>query len=153
MTGEGNRQMSARRRVVPEIITFPAEVDISNALGVATEVIVALRSGVMTDGHSGHGRYGALRYLLRPLPDRGYDVAAESGAELRVVATSPAVPGAMPARGIGPELHLYGRMSEALSNAPGPASHETQPTPARSAPSPLRATAPELLLLSSGALS
>lgn len=125
MTEQDDRQISARPLVVPEIVTFPVDVDLTNALCLGTALIGAFGPGVTvviadmtaTEICDSSG----LRYLVV-----ANDVAAELGAELRVVARSRAVLHAMRTLGVDRVLRIYDSMSEALSSAPGPASQQMQ---------------------------
>src|SRR5215469_909342 len=83
-------QTTVKPLVVPEIVTFPAEVDITNARRFGLELIEASRAGAsvviadmfLTEFCDSSG----VRYLLI-----GDDAARLHGAELRVVVSAPAI--------------------------------------------------------------
>ena len=112
--------------VVQEVVTFPADVDLSNAFAMATELIAAFRAGaaVVIADMTVTERCGSpcIRYLIV-----ANEIAAEAGAELRVVVRSPAVRRAMRTRGADQVLPVYGSMSDALSNARESAGQQARP--------------------------
>lgn len=118
-----------RPLVVPEIVTFPAQVDLTNALDLGTVLIGAFGPGVavviadMTATE--HCDSAGLRYLVV-----ANDVAAESRAELRLVIPSPTVLRAIRVLGFDQFLRIYPSMSAALSNAAGPVGHQVVGPPA-----------------------
>jgi anti-sigma B factor antagonist len=111
-----DRQITARPLVVPEIVTFPAEVDLDNARDLGTALIGAFGPGVavviadMTA--TTFCDSSGLRFLLV-----ANDIAAERGAELRLVITSQSVLRVIRILGVDKLLRICGSMSEALSSA------------------------------------
>jgi anti-sigma B factor antagonist len=103
--------------LVPEIVTLPAEVDISNAarygrdlidaFGSRARVVIADMSATEFCDSSG------LRQLLI-----AGDEASRTGGELRVVVRSAAVLRTMHVSGIDTALLLYGSLAEALTGKP-----------------------------------
>jgi len=103
--------------VIPEIVAFPEEIDISNAVAVTSELIDAFRPGVavvIADlRQTTFCDSSAIRCLLV-----ARDRAADNGSQLRVVAPSPAVRRSLHIVGADNLLSLYGSLHEALTNAP-----------------------------------
>jgi anti-sigma B factor antagonist len=103
---------------IPEIVTFPAEVDIGNAGSIQAELTAALHSGPpvliadmsMTEFCDSCG----IRCLLK-----ASDRAAAAGGELRVVIRSAAVRKVMHVIGADQVLRLYPDLGEAMTGAPG----------------------------------
>jgi len=117
-----DREITAGALVVPEIVNFPAEVDLSNALELGTALTGAFGPGVAvviadmtaTEFCDSSG----LRFLM--MAD---DVATERGAELRVVPSQPVLR-VIRLTGLGQLLRIYGAMSEALSDPPAQPRHQ-----------------------------
>lgn len=103
--------------VVPEIVTLPDEVDISNAKRLGADLIMAMRPGVpvviadmrLTEFCDAAG----IRHLLL-----ARDYACETSIDLRVVVSSAAVRRALRVTGADTLLRLYATLMAALSNEP-----------------------------------
>jgi len=110
---------TVRPLVVPELVTLPAEIDISNADAVREDLQAALRPGVavvIADMTSTVFCDSAgLRSLLL-----ASDAARAAGAELRLVIPSAAVLRIMQVAGFDRLLQVYLAMQEALTGAARP---------------------------------
>jgi anti-sigma B factor antagonist len=125
--GTDDRQITSRPLIIPEIVTFPAEVDLHNARDLGTALIGAFGPGVavviadMTA--TTFCDSSGLRFLMV-----ANDIAAERGADLRLVIPSRSVLRVFRLTGAEQLLRIYGSINEALSNAPqsgGPAGATT----------------------------
>ena len=120
-----DRQITAGPLVVPEIVTFPAEVDLDNARDLGTALIGAFGPGVavviadMTA--TTFCDSSGLRFLLM-----ANDIAAERGAELRLVIPSQSVLRVFRVTGVDQLLRIYRSMADALSDAPRAAGQQEQ---------------------------
>lgn len=105
--------------VVPELVTLPAEIDISNADAVGEDLRAALRPGVtvvvadMTSTVFCDST--GLRNLLL-----ASDAARAAGAELRLVISSAGVLRILQVVGFDRLLQVYPAMQEALTGAAKP---------------------------------
>jgi anti-sigma B factor antagonist len=121
------RRATARPLVVPEIVTLPEEIDITNAQAVGDELCAAFGQGVLAViADMSRTRFcdsSGIRYLLL-----ANGRAAELNAEFRLVVQSAAVLRAFGLLGIDRLLAVYPSMEAALSNATGAAEDELGPT-------------------------
>jgi anti-sigma B factor antagonist len=103
--------------LVPEIVTFPVEVDISNAARFSGDLLDALGSRpcvVIADmSATEFCDASGLRHLLIASTK-----ARRTGGELRVVVQSAALLRTMQVSGIDQALLVYGSLAEALSGKP-----------------------------------
>jgi anti-sigma B factor antagonist len=110
------RSVTASPLVVPEIVTLPDEIDITNAESVGDELRAAFGQGVpaviadMT--RTQFCDSSGIRHLLL-----ANDRAAEMNAEFRLVVQAPAVLRAFRLLGIDRLLAVYPSLQAALSNA------------------------------------
>jgi len=123
--------------VVPEIVTFPDEVDLTNARRLGAELITAMRPGVpvvivdmtLTEFCDSSG----IRHLLM-----AHDYASQNGIDLRVVVSARAVRRTLRVTGVDMRLQLYPSLMGALSNKRpegSPGEHErARATPSDSDP-------------------
>jgi anti-anti-sigma factor len=99
---------------LPEIVTFPDEIDISNAASVGAELFGACRPGfpvVIAD--LSQTKFCDSRGIYCLLA--AHDQATICGVELRIVVESAAVLRAMTVLGVDQLLSIYPTMDEALS--------------------------------------
>ena len=121
------RRAAARPLVVPEIVTLPEEIDITNAQAIGDELRAAFGQGVLAViADMSRTRFcdsSGIRYLLL-----ASDRAAELNAEFRLVVQSATVLRAFGLLGIDRLLAVYPSMDAALSNAAAAAKEEPGPT-------------------------
>ncbi|HSZ98847.1 MAG TPA: STAS domain-containing protein [Streptosporangiaceae bacterium] len=120
--------MTASPLVVPEIVTLPDEIDITNAQSVGDELRAAFGQGVLAViadmTRTQFCDSSGIRYLLL-----ANDRAAEMNAEFRLVVQAPAVLRAFRLLGIDRLLAVYPSLQAALSNATEKAAEqEAEPT-------------------------
>jgi len=120
MVPDGGREFSAEPLVIPEIIKFPAEVDISNCEHVTNALRAAIQPGVpVVIADLSRTRFcdgAGIRCLLA-----AHDHAVACGVELRAVISSPAVWRLLVLLGGDTKLRVYPDMKSGLSGAPGAA--------------------------------
>jgi anti-sigma B factor antagonist len=111
------RAAAARPLVVPEIVTLPDEIDITNAQSVGDELRAAFGHGgpaVIADmTRTQYCDSSGVRYLLL-----ASDRAAEVHAEFRLVVQSPAVLRAFGLLGVDRLFAVYPSLEAALSASP-----------------------------------
>lgn len=120
MVPDGSGELSAEPLVIPEIVSFPAEVDISNCDGVSAALLAAIRPGVpvviadlsRTTFCDGAG----IRCLLA-----ADDHAVACGVELRAVIPSSVVWRMLVLLGGDTKLRVYPDMKTGLTDAPATA--------------------------------
>jgi len=99
---------------VPEIVTFPAEVNDSNSARVGAQLFAACRPGVtlvIADlSRTQTCDSSAIRYLVV-----AHDQAAVCGLELRIVIRSAQVRRLLELTSVAKVLHIYPAMAEALA--------------------------------------
>jgi anti-sigma B factor antagonist len=122
------RSVTASPLVVPEIVTLPDEIDITNAQSVGDELRAAFRQGVLAViadmTRTQFCESSGIRHLLL-----ANDRAAEMNAEFRLVIQAPAVLRAFRLLGIDRLLGVYPSLQAALSNATEKtAQQEAEPT-------------------------
>jgi anti-sigma B factor antagonist len=122
------RSETASPLVVPEIVTLPDEIDITNAQSVGDELRAAFGQGVLAViadmTRTQFCDSSGIRYLLL-----ANDRAAEMNAEFRLVVQAPAVLRAFRLLGIDRLLAVYPSLQAALSNATEKAAEqEAEPT-------------------------
>jgi len=122
------RSVTASPLVVPEIVTLPDEIDITNAQSVGDELRAAFGQGVLAViadmTRTQFCDSSGIRYLLL-----ANDRAAEMNAEFRLVVQAPAVLRAFRLLGIDRLLAVYPSRQAALSNATEKAAEqEAEPT-------------------------
>jgi anti-sigma B factor antagonist len=122
------RSVTASPLVVPEIVTLPDEIDITNAQSVGDELRAAFGQGVLAViadmTRTQFCDSSGIRYLLL-----ANDRAAEMNAEFRLVVQAPAVLRAFRLLGIDRLLAVYPSLQAALSNATEKAAEqEAEPT-------------------------
>ena len=108
---------TVRPLVLPEIVVFPPEVDISNAALFGVEMLAALRPGVvvviadmtLTEFCDSSG----IRHLLI-----ANQRAKRSLAQLRVVVTADTVRRVLHVTGVDQVLDIYPSLREALTGTP-----------------------------------
>jgi anti-sigma B factor antagonist len=104
--------------VIPEIVTLPAEIDISNAESVGRQLCAAVRPGIaVVIADMSQTRYcdsSAVRSLML-----AHDAAVRNDAELRLVIPSAAVLRMLSVLGFDRILHLYPSLGAALTSSPG----------------------------------
>jgi anti-anti-sigma factor len=104
--------------VIPEIVTWPAEVDLANSGQVAEELTAAFRPGVrVVIADLSATRYcdsSGMRVLLL-----AHDAALAHEAELRLVIPPSAVLRALTILGFDRLLQIYPSLEAALTGAPG----------------------------------
>ena len=102
---------------LPEIVALPAEIDIGNCEVVGHELLAALRPGVsviIADmSATQFADSSGIRHLII-----AHNQAVCTGAELRIVISSPAVQRVLHLVGADQMLHLYPDMTSALTGAP-----------------------------------
>lgn len=116
---EPKDQSTVTPLVLPEIVTLPAEIDISNADRVARDMCEALRPGVtvliadmsLTQFCDSSG----IRSLVI-----AHDRAVRNDAEFRLVIPSAAVLRVLSVLGLDELLQVYPSLGMALTSAPGP---------------------------------
>ena len=117
-------QTAATRLNVPEIVTLPAEIDITNADRVSQQLRTALAPGVsvlIADmSRTLYCDSSGIRHLLV-----AHDLAAASQVELRVAVESPAVLRVLQMTGVDQVLSIYPSLQAALGNGHPAASTET----------------------------
>jgi anti-sigma B factor antagonist len=109
-------QATVKPLVVPEIVTLPREVDISNARRLGRDLLgafgpratVVIADMSLTEFCDSSG----IRHLLI-----ANDAAMAWGGELRVVVPSPAVLRVMEITGVDQVLRIYSSLGEALTGA------------------------------------
>jgi anti-sigma B factor antagonist len=108
------RTSEAEPLALPEIVTFPDQVDISNAASVGAELFGACRPGfpvVVADlRQTQFCDSRGIRCLLA-----AHDQAIACGVELRIVATHAALLRALNVLGVDELLHIYPTMDQALT--------------------------------------
>ena len=119
------RNATAKPLVLPEIVTLPGEIDVTNAqsvgdglqaaFGPGVAVVIADMSGTAFLDSSG------IRYLLL-----ASEHAAQANAELRLVTESAAVLRVLRVTGVDGRLKIYPNLQAALTN-PGPAEAQQAP--------------------------
>ena len=108
---------TVRALVVPEIVVFPPEVDISNAALFGVELLAAFRPGVavviadMTK--TAFCDSSGIRHLLI-----AHQRAKRSLAQLRVVVTADVVRRVLHVTGVDQVLDIYPSLQEALTGTP-----------------------------------
>ncbi|HSZ46273.1 MAG TPA: STAS domain-containing protein [Streptosporangiaceae bacterium] len=122
------RSVTASPLVVPEIVTLPDEIDITNAQSVGDELRAAFGQGVLAViadmTRTQFCDSSGIRHLLL-----ANDRAAEMNAEFRLVVQAPAVLRAFRLLGIDRLLAVYPSLQAALSNATEKAAEqEAEPT-------------------------
>jgi anti-anti-sigma factor len=130
MVPDASSQLPAEPLVIPEIVSFPVEVDISNSDEVSAALSAAIRPGVLiviadlsrTTFCDGAG----IRCLLA-----AHHQAVECGVELRAVIRSSAVWRLLVLLGGDEELHVYSNMKGGLTGGPGAARRSRADDPAR----------------------
>jgi anti-sigma B factor antagonist len=125
--GANTQRATVRQLLVPEIVTLPEELDITNARATGDVLRAALGQGVpaviadMT--RTTFCDSSGIRYLLL-----AHDRAAELNAEFRLVVRSAAVLRAFSVVGVDQVLAIYPSLEAALSNAaPGVVQKEQGP--------------------------
>lgn len=110
-----HRQPTVTPLAFPEIVRFPAEIDLTNARRYGSELLAALRPGVtvvIADlSQTEYCDSSGVRYLLI-----GNDAARHHGAELHVVVATPAVQRVMTVLGVDRMLSIYSSMADAMSD-------------------------------------
>jgi anti-sigma B factor antagonist len=112
-------QSPASGRVLPAVVTLPAEIDMTNADGVGADLQAAFAPGVttvvadMTTTTFCDSR--GIRALVL-----AHKHAVGSGAELRLVVQSACVLRVLDVLGLGAVLAIYPSLREALAAQPGP---------------------------------
>ena len=128
------RNTTAKPFVVPEIITLPDEIDVTNAQSVGDELQAAFGSGaaVVIADMSGttYLDSSGVRYLLL-----AHEHAAQAGAQLRLVTESAAVLRILQITGVDRLLKIYPNLQAALTN-PGPAGAQEAPSGGQERPIP-----------------
>jgi anti-sigma B factor antagonist len=103
--------------VVPEIVTVPAEVDISNSARLGAELLAALRPGVsvvIADmSRTAFCDSSGIRHLLI-----ANDRAKKNLAQLRVVVAAEQVLRVLGVTGVDEVLDIYPSLQEALADRP-----------------------------------
>jgi anti-sigma B factor antagonist len=122
------RSVTASPLVVPEIVTLPDEIDITNAQSVGDELRAAFGQGVLAViadmTRTQFCDSSGIRHLLL-----ANDRAAEMNAEFRLVVQAPAVLRAFRLLGIDRLLAVYPSLQAALSNVTEKAAEqEAEPT-------------------------
>ncbi len=120
------RNTTAKPLVVPEIITLPGEIDITNAQSIGDELHAAFGSGVAVVIADMSGTAfldsSGVRYLLL-----AHEHAAQADAQLRLVIESDAVFRVLRLTGVDRLLKTYPKLQTALAN-PGPAGAQEAPS-------------------------
>jgi anti-anti-sigma factor len=101
--------------VLPEIVSFPAEIDLTNAAPFGDQLLAAIRPGIaVVIADMSLTRFAdssAVRALLT-----AHDKAAAGNAELRIVIPSPQVLRALEVLGVTRLLRIYPSLDAALTN-------------------------------------
>ena len=111
------RPATVRPLVIPEIVSLPAEIDVTNAERVDAELRAAVRPGVtvviadMT--HTTYCASSGIRHLVL-----ANDHAAACAAELRLAVQSDAVLRVLELLGVDRMLRIYPSLGDALTNTP-----------------------------------
>jgi anti-sigma B factor antagonist len=110
------RNATAKPLVVPEIVTLPAEIDVTNAQRIGDELHAAFGPGVAVVIADMTGTAfldsSGIRYLLL-----ASEHAAQANAELRLVTESAAVLRILAITGVDRLLKTYPTLQAALTNA------------------------------------
>jgi anti-anti-sigma factor len=118
MVPDASSELSAKPLVIPEIVSFPVEVDISNSDEVSAALVAAIRLGVaVVIADLSRTRFcdgAGIRCLLAAC-----DQAFECGVELRAVIRSPAVWRLLVLLGGDEKLQVYPDMKAGLTGVPG----------------------------------
>jgi anti-sigma B factor antagonist len=119
------RNATAKPLVVPEIVTLPGEIDVTNAHSVGDELQAAFGPGVAVVIADMSGTAfldsSGVRYLLL-----ASEHAAQANAELRLVTESAAVLRVLAITGVDRLLKIYPNLQAALTN-PGRAGAQQAP--------------------------
>jgi anti-sigma B factor antagonist len=112
-----NCSVSAMPLVLPEIVALPDEIDITNSQRIGDELRAAFRrpdvAAVIADmTRTAFCDSSGIRHLLV-----ANDIAAEVGAELRLVIESGAVLRVLQVTGLDRVLKIYPSLDDALTNA------------------------------------
>ena len=111
------RQGTVCPLVLPEIVTFPAEVDISNAARLGSELLAACRQGVavvIADmSRTAFCDSSGIRHLLI-----ANDRAGKNLAQLRVVVATESVLRVLRVTGVDQVLDIYPSLQKALADRP-----------------------------------
>lgn len=103
--------------VVPETVTFPAEVDISNSARLGAELLAAFRPGVLVViadmSRTGFCDSSGIRQLLI-----AKDHASENRAQLRVVIAAEQVLHVLRVTGVNELLDIHTSLQKALAGQP-----------------------------------
>jgi anti-anti-sigma factor len=109
------RNATAKPLVVPEIVTLPAEIDVTNAQSIGDELHAAFGPGVavvIADmSRTAFLDSSGIRYLLL-----ASEHAAKANAELRLVTESAAVLRVLAVTGADRLLKIYPTLETALTN-------------------------------------
>lgn len=118
--GDEARQCTVAALVIPEIVTFPAEVDISNAYDLGGHLEKALRPGVrVLIADLAVTQFIDSRAVHALLIAR--DSAAAHNAELRLVISHPTVLRILNVMGLDRILQIYPTLTTALAAGQPPA--------------------------------
>jgi len=119
------RNATAKPLVLPEIVTLPGEIDVTNAHSVGDELQAAFGPGVavvIADmSQTAFLDSSGIRYLLL-----ASEHAAQANAELRLVTESVAVLRVLRVTGVDGRLKVYPDLQAALTN-PGLAGAQEAP--------------------------
>ena len=119
------RNATAKPLVLPEIVTLPGEIDVTNAHSVGDELQAAFGPGVavvIADmSQTAFLDSSGIRYLLL-----ASEHAAQANAELRLVTESAAVLRVLQITGVDGLFKIYPNLQAALTN-PGPAEAQQAP--------------------------
>ncbi len=123
---------TVRPLVVPEIVTLPAEIDLSNAARVGNDLRAALRPGVaVVIADMSQTRFcdsSGIRHLLI-----AHELATANRVELRLAVSAPAVIRTMRVTGVDKVFNIYPSLQEALATRraelPKPGSSSTVSAP------------------------
>jgi anti-sigma B factor antagonist len=120
------RNATAKPLVLPEIVTLPGEIDVTNAQGIGDELQAACGPGVAVVIADMTGTAfldsSGVRYLLL-----ASEHAAKANAELRLVTESAAVLRVLVITGVDGLLKIYPNLQAALTN-PGLAEAQEAPS-------------------------
>lgn len=120
------RNTTAKPLVVPEIVTLPAEIDVTNAQSIGDELHAAFGPGVavvIADmSRTAFLDSSGIRHLLL-----AHEHAAQANAQLRLVIDSDAVLRILRLTGVDRLLKIYPNLQAALTN-PGPAGAQEAPS-------------------------
>jgi anti-sigma B factor antagonist len=120
------RNATAKPLVLPEIVTLPGEIDVTNAQGIGDELQAACGPGVAVVIADMTGTAfldsSGVRYLLL-----ASEHAAKANAELRLVTESAAVLRVLAITGVDGLLKIYPNLQAALTN-PGLAEAQEAPS-------------------------